>query len=208
MAKSTQLTVLRTGLSYDKIIKDVDRRELRTGSVEQNWNNYIEIARSMLAVAEVARMGVAEVATRATLIRCGGDRHSHNWKTVQSKLTVKAFANSIGVKPATLWLWIKIKQKVFDQLPAKDRAKFKHDAAEKTFKLIGSKGKASTEAVNKIYSTLSGRTPQQRAADRAILQAMSLLKTFRHRHELLTNSQVSAIRVALLEMLKIIEERK
>lgn len=159
-----QLTVLQTGLTYDKVIRDVNKRELRSAPPEKNWNNYIDIARGLLAVAEVSRMAVAEVAIRATLIRHGGDRQSVNFKNVQSRLTVKAFANSIGVKPPTLWLWIKIKSEVFDTLSPKERSKFKHDAGEKTLKLIGSKGRVEKADRIKIYSQIATMSPEQRAA--------------------------------------------
>jgi hypothetical protein len=158
--KTKSLTVLKTGLAYDKIVRDIDRRELRLGSEEKNWNNYVEMAKGLLAVSEVSRMAVAEIAIRATLIRCGGDRHSFNWKASKSKLTVKAFANSIGVKPNTLWLWIGIKRKVFDALTTTERSKFKHDEAEKTFKIFGMKKDPSPETIQQTYKALLNRTPQ------------------------------------------------
>lgn len=207
MKNQKQLTVLRTGLAYDKIIKDLDRRELRLGSDEKNWNNYIEIAKGLLAVAEVSRMGVAEIAIRATLIRCGGDRHSLNWKVSKSKLTVKAFANSIGVKPNTLMLWISIKQRVFDALTTTERAKFKHDVGEKTYKMLGKKRQMEAGVIQQAYQSIANQTPQQKRADRAVKYAMALRKIFTQYLNYLSDDQVSGIKLCVLEILKKIEEQ-
>lgn len=206
MGRVPQTRAISKDLTYENIIQGVLEQEPQAD--DKAWDYHIRAAETLLKSAYFNRMAVAEIAIRACIIKAGGDRHSTNFKEVASLLTLRAFAEAVGMLPNTLYLWVSIKTEVFDRLNVADRDVFQHNAGEKTYKSLGKKQEYSEEVVQTVYQRFATLTPEQKATHRTLTNIRSIKKFFcvTEYWNYMTDDQVEAARNSLAQTLKRILE--
>lgn len=143
--------------------------ELQYGGLDidsiRSWKNCVSTARTYINNRKTNRMAIAELATRACVIKWGGKRKG---KELSTK-TLAEFAKELDIHRKTLWDWVQIKRLVVDQLPNKKEG---IDLAAARM-LVDNYGSAlRTADVPKLYLDLTSKP----AAFRAGLFAVRYLK--------------------------------
>jgi len=131
------------------------------------WNTCVERAKETILTRRTNRLMVAELALRACFIRRGG-----RLTDTQRRLTLKAFADDIGVHHKTLGEWIAVKTIIIDKLP-QTATHFDWTAAQNAIRYGGRYHKD----INMMYQRF---TTTQGARQMRMISYVGYLRTFAH----------------------------
>lgn len=157
----------------------------------QVWAHCVKEARMCVARMELERLKIAELALKACVVTAGWKRATADRDGVY---TLTRFAMDIGVKPATLRQWVRVKKTVVDKVVAKGRTFVEKDyhAAERTMATLKADGLKNPVKIKEQFKREKKDIAQGRNVDHSLRRFINLAQFLERRALKLLPSKDSA----------------